>query len=74
MNSVCYRKWVVWHMNSFSYTYVLKFYVYIALDSWKTCEVSLSFPCAVTCTLWHNDSIYCPFRTANNAILYTYMQ
>jgi hypothetical protein len=68
MNSVWHWKWVLWHMNKWLHISVLKFFEYIALDSWKMWTASLSLPCAVTCTLWRNDSIYFPFRTANNTI------
>ena len=63
------RYFELWYSCRKWKTSVLKFLEYITLDSWKTWKVSLSLPCAMTYTLWRNVSIYCPFRTAINAIV-----
>jgi hypothetical protein len=41
MDSVWHWKWVVWHLNKWSYTSVLSFYVHTAVDSLETWKFSL---------------------------------
>jgi hypothetical protein len=64
MNSVLYRKWVVWHMNKWSYIYSIILWTYRTgfLETWK---VSLFLHCTAPCTLLRNVRNCRPLPTAS---------